>query len=428
MQEIGLASKATLIWGSSQIDWLHIFRAIDLLHERISELWSRPYGARFRQVLHLYHWRSAADRPFLEVLDMAAMCDTTDPKDQVFALLSHPSARLKKSYEARAELLVEADYTRSVEDVYTVFATRHIAVTNCLDVLSYVRSRLMGSVLLIKAPKAETFDLPSWVSDWNRRPDRHCLLTQHVTFASSGRGIFRHWHNYNVSSTKTAVNEDVRYSPKKALVLCASVIGNVIWHSTWNNGMFRVPPDKSEFQAIWRYLQGALLKRNPLSSTAGLIAKYRDALTCGGLHPRYSDAGGPQRHLTDFAAFWSQVWGNEPEAELVAKPDDPHPDDSDAFGLAFWYVWPGRMEFHTDTGYVGLGPKNMREGDEVCILQGGRVPCILRGVRDKTREEESQSFDQWELVGECYVSGAMHGELVEGDGIGEVQWEARTLV
>jgi hypothetical protein len=78
-----------------------------------------------------------------------------------------------------------------------------------------------------------------------------------------------------------------------------------------------------------------------------------------------------------------------------------------------------RMMFHTDTGFIGLGPRNMREGDEVCILQGGRVPYILRRVPSEASEGESQSRDEWNLVGECYVSGIMYGELVEGDGIDE---------
>jgi hypothetical protein len=418
MQEIGLASRATLIWGSSQIDWVHTFRAVDLLDKRIPEIYLVLRQVRPSQVAHLYHWRSAADKFFLDILNLAAARNTTDPRDRVFALLSHPSARLKKSDEAPAELLIEADYTRSVEDVYTDVATRHIAVTKCLDVLSYVRC-------------GQTFDIPSWVPDWSRRPDKNCLLTQHGTFASSGRGIFCHWHEYNVSSTNTEVNKDLRYSPKKAVTLCASVVGNVIWCSASLGDDVENINIPILSKAIWRYLQGALLEENPTSdSTASLIAKYRDALTCGGLYRRYSDAEGPRRHLSDFAAFWSQLWGNGPEAELVAKPDDPQrtKDRTYSFRTAWLYASKGRVMFHTDTGYVGRGPKTLSEGDEVCILQGGRVPYILRRVPSKAGEGESQTRDEWNLVGECYVSGAMYGELVEGEGIGEVQWEARTLV
>jgi hypothetical protein len=123
------------------------------------------------------------------------------------------------------------------------------------------------------------------------------------------------------------------------------------------------------------------------------------------------------------------VWGNEPEAELVAKPDDPQrtEDDADSFRDVIKY-WKGSRLFCTDTGYIGMGPTLMDIGDEVCILQGGRVPCILRRVPSEASEGESRSHDEWNLVGECYVSGAMHGELVEGDGIAEVKWEERMLV
>lgn len=41
-----------------------------------------------------------------------------------------------------------------------------------------------------------------------------------------------------------------------------------------------------------------------------------------------------------------------------------------------------RRVFLTENGYLGLGPKMMREGDEVCVLYGGFVPFVLRPQGD----------------------------------------------
>ncbi|KAL1600761.1 hypothetical protein SLS60_007149 [Paraconiothyrium brasiliense] len=44
-----------------------------------------------------------------------------------------------------------------------------------------------------------------------------------------------------------------------------------------------------------------------------------------------------------------------------------------------------------------------QRGDRICILQGGRVPYLLRRITDGT----------YVLVGECWVQGLMHGEALE---------------
>lgn len=52
--------------------------------------------------------------------------------------------------------------------------------------------------------------------------------------------------------------------------------------------------------------------------------------------------------------------------------------------------------------YVGLGPEAAQAGDVVCILFGGRIPYLLRRSIDNS----------YLLVGECYISGLMHGEAL----------------
>ena len=63
----------------------------------------------------------------------------------------------------------------------------------------------------------------------------------------------------------------------------------------------------------------------------------------------------------------------------------------------------GRRLFRTERGFLGLGPNNMEEGDEVWLLTDARTPMILRSV--------SGSF--FTVVGECYLHGFMHGEMLD---------------
>ena len=62
-----------------------------------------------------------------------------------------------------------------------------------------------------------------------------------------------------------------------------------------------------------------------------------------------------------------------------------------------------RRLFATTDGDIGYGPLSSVEGDQVWVLENGRVPFILR---------PTQGVASFELVGECYVHGIMDGELL----------------
>ncbi|KPM42173.1 hypothetical protein AK830_g4379 [Neonectria ditissima] len=66
-----------------------------------------------------------------------------------------------------------------------------------------------------------------------------------------------------------------------------------------------------------------------------------------------------------------------------------------------------RCFFMTLDDQFGLCPWSAREGDVIVLLAGGNVPYLLRPVE----AEESDARDKFELVGECYLDGVMHGEL-----------------
>jgi len=76
----------------------------------------------------------------------------------------------------------------------------------------------------------------------------------------------------------------------------------------------------------------------------------------------------------------------------------------------------GRNFFITDKGYFGLGPWKSQIGDEICVLEGGMVPFVLRAVPEeelaaaKVVPEERQRF--FTVIGESYVHGVSDGEWI----------------
>ncbi|KAN0092408.1 Heterokaryon incompatibility protein (HET) domain containing protein [Hyaloscypha variabilis] len=65
----------------------------------------------------------------------------------------------------------------------------------------------------------------------------------------------------------------------------------------------------------------------------------------------------------------------------------------------------GRCIYRTTEGYLGAGPTSMREGDEVWLVEGALVPFIMRPAGDT--DERALT-----LVGETYIHGFMHGEML----------------
>ncbi|TGJ86809.1 hypothetical protein E0Z10_g1990 [Xylaria hypoxylon] len=76
--------------------------------------------------------------------------------------------------------------------------------------------------------------------------------------------------------------------------------------------------------------------------------------------------------------------------------------DPGRFHEALVRVCTDKRFFITRDGRMGIGPESMKEGDEVAILFGAKVPFVLR-----------RSGPIYILIGECYIAGMMKGEPVE---------------
>jgi hypothetical protein len=107
---------------------------------------------------------------------------------------------------------------------------------------------------------------------------------------------------------------------------------------------------------------------------------------------------------------------------LLEKMRDKHDEDTAvlvAEELALYHVgtewhkadqiWASsgfnRRFFVLSNGLIGMGPIAMEADDVIVILRGGPVPYVLRPFGD-----------EYMLVGECYVYGAMYGECF-GDNV-----------
>ncbi|KAM7195817.1 Heterokaryon incompatibility protein (HET) domain containing protein [Rhypophila sp. PSN 637] len=84
----------------------------------------------------------------------------------------------------------------------------------------------------------------------------------------------------------------------------------------------------------------------------------------------------------------------------------------------------GRRLMWSRDGYFGAVPAEAREGDAIVLVEGSRVPLVLRSVvKVKGSGEVDGGTDAsccWQLVGDCFMHGAMYGERWDGALCGEI--------
>src|SRR5207248_7806554 len=77
-------------------------------------------------------------------------------------------------------------------------------------------------------------------------------------------------------------------------------------------------------------------------------------------------------------------------------------------------IYYERHLFTSLSDFMGLVPKVTQIGDMICFISSARVPFVVRPQVPSTTDVENVGVPVYTLIGECYVFGLMHGELVEG--------------
>lgn len=139
-------------------------------------------------------------------------------------------------------------------------------------------------------------------------------------------------------------------------------------------------------------------------------------------------------HRADRNAFWQAL--DTVLASCMAQMDTKKADgtssegESQASGSRDRYFYDrslackGRCFMVTEDGRWGIAPWGMRVGDHVKIIQGAKMPFMLRPVTTELvdarlslavddKPEEYQPGRQYRHVGEAYAHGVMHREALD---------------
>ncbi|KAL8723917.1 MAG: hypothetical protein Q9181_007083 [Wetmoreana brouardii] len=368
------------------------------------------------------HRVEASVGPLLSLLGGTRNFQATDPRDKIFSLLGisdeglMPVSSLTKvmatddnslsmrflrhaqsglaSLTERVNRLgpgvdfgknkaLQTDYNKDMMEVYrdlTRFMMRKSP--RMLDVLSHVQH--------LDEPPNDAF--PTWVPKWFQSPSTSILGGTGIFLAGLCDGHFPYFailHDCPLTGQPIRpnvllvdgyfVDRVVRLSEflDFGVLDCPPVEGS--WAQLFGTSFF---PLSSRTYRNGEFLQMALCK----TLLAGCLGPVAASLAStsgvpeGDLHIKYSQQG-----HSDAAAYLMQ-YGDDGSSlstvELTAINQSASAGDIDRYGQCAQVLSYNRRIYLTQNGFLGLGPRMMREGDEICVLFGGRLPFILRRMRD----------------------------------------------
>ena len=464
-QEVVLARDIQVICGENYIEWVKLEKLLQFLEtsewemklsrfQDASKLQQVPGkmilstmvyrrhvldGGPYQPGQHEYLKRlSAGYEPLdllmgeLDSLLYSVRCrNATDARDRLYALYGVADRFCKQMNLINP--LPAPDYNKSLEKVYTEYCKVILEQSNTLLLLSNVEDR-----------SDENFSLPSWVPDF--REDWTIALPR------TGSGA-----DYN--ATKDSKPRLAPSPRAQSLVLdgCYFDTINAIGESDFELGNGKIPFTKcsqmlldtplmcpagqDRAEVFWRTLiadqaqeqypapletANAFYEHMLMHNAMVLLNTESREEALKALQPLCQLATSTSessrqipslpkilQRSTDYAAIRalreqeqsesgiteSQIeYGNTILKSTLAKESKALP-----FSRALSSLFSSKRLVKTSKGYVGTAPQSTRQGDEIYLLKGGRVPFVLRRV----------SAHAFRLIGDTYVHGIMQGEAFD---------------
>ena len=395
-QEVALAKTVRLHYGncSVELQQLHEWaQALDLLSGG-----GYAYVACVRQVTNLTNLRAVVsnrDRDALAfVLADSRASSVADARDRVYGQLGIVSAVLQQD-------IMRTDYALCTEAVFVNFAFRLIRSCSSLSLLNQASSQY-NSIQ----------GLPTWVPDWTSRYSFALEQTRSLDnthfHATAGRPMPK---PRLVRSIKAPV--DLLGVRGHAFAVCKQVgpVCERISSAETGGALSRLI--LSKWWPLFREgheddngTRGSDFRTSP--TVAANIGAQFAATMLRGVHWN-QDGEHSERFLDDFEAV---PWFDAIMETCAAHGPMPELDTR----MELFIGGIERTRFFVDShGRPGLGPTDLEPDDVLALLLGGDMPYALR------RTNSDRESNVYTFIGECYVHGAMDGELFDEDLVQDIQ-------
>ncbi|KAK3369879.1 hypothetical protein B0H63DRAFT_485692 [Podospora didyma] len=412
VQEVAMASFVEVVIGDLHIGWSLMRDAIINAYEsgavEMSNNFAKQDGAAiFSQMLELRRYIAAGQPPDLAaVLATFRACQSTEAKDKVWALIG-----VSKAASNGTEPIRGLDYADEPAELVVKIA-RYLVERG--DYLRVVFAAGIGW------REDQRKGVPSWVPDWTRAPPEHgykLSAYNGASFSASPR---------NRPSELAASPDGMELSAVGWRIGCITQLTDPFSPGGgYTPGGFNVEASRriSPWLVEARRLAGTI----PLVDTRArseadeacysLNEMFGLTITAG----RNKESKFLSREEIARVLLWEAlVTGDERELSrrLAGVQDRVGPTEElvetvKLCGVTPWFnsACLGARFALMDYSHFCLVPSVAKKGDLVCVLAGAEVPLLLRPTDGNS--------SRYQLIGECFVMGIMHGEMVEDYGEAE---------
>jgi hypothetical protein len=415
---VSLPRTATVIWGSASILWETVVKA----NSKLNHVWGSFYinGNKveleeemlhsmylFRKnILWILATRSGSQR-LAECLWNYRSRDATNPRDKVLGILGLYPAWFQDKEDPNY-------YDMDLVSMYEYTTHRLIEMDDGL------------MSLISTEPQSEFSNKPnlaSWAVDWE--------AWEWTAIHPYGSRLIRYDH-FNADGGLTLRYESDPADHTIRLNGCfADIIVTVGKPLTSHPDGNLTPEDEMRFRNVklWREKgNGAIAWPTPsdesrLASIKGWYELYRQ-------HQDQLSNNEATNEAKWREYFWRTLTGNMMIDGIASMPhreanledgkrfDGYLQGDKEAAGCMRNSIHDhinGRSFFITEKGFMGIGSPSVNAGDEVWVLFGGRVPFVLRRLKEEPSSVQDEGVHKglnFLSIGDCYVHGIMNGEAV----------------
>jgi hypothetical protein len=374
IQEVVVASSATVIWGNREIQWAKIGEVANWLkiHYPPSR---RQYIPGAYNASYIYYLAMEAKRgrlhPFLTVVASAWNFQSTDSRDRIYAMLGMPNS---DSDPDNGELFISPDYSLTTPQVYTAFARRVLAKERSLRIFSAVQHQPGAPI-----------SSPSWVPQWQPPLVEPLVPIGHIV---------------NHMPTYAIPNQSIFTFDSELLILRGLTLDTIAGHTDSIEPLALPYELTKDRNGIIDCVENILISQG-LELTLAKLKSLCWTLTVGRGNDFWANL---VNHWDMCQALWLETLQNFGLRSWNLIRQSNLDDDEPLLGIHHFLgsATYGRRVFVTSDGTIGLGPAALQPGDIVTVLFGGFTPFLLRRVDD-----------HYVLIGECYVHGQMDGCAVE---------------
>jgi hypothetical protein len=402
---------------TGEVDFLETLqkqcRAGGFRSDEVRKITSR-FGAKTEQE----HWYCYFSYVIREIRHYQA----TNAHDKIYAILG----MVTKSLPDGMTTPIIPDYRLTTEELYISVASLLIRKVPCLSLLSYV----------VNHTGMQTEILPSWAPDYRLRDDRTPLV-HHGVFKACGTGRFAEGP-VSVDDKALCVfgacfDTVSEITPPMVQMIDTNMIQPCFELCLGLSPLYD-PTNQTRVEVLWRSMVGDIQRypfHHPAPQSLGtdFYGWVLYTLSTAPVNLRRN-----QKEVDSFVGSLSPITDlimTDEDANLtlpslsriietasIYKTRIENPSGLHAQQITFmndllaqerrYYdsltVHLGcRRLYRTSRGYLGLGPESTAVGDEAWLLQGAKMPFVLRKI---------SNLSSYRLVGETYLHGFMHGEML----------------